>query len=61
MSARASASPPSHDRTAAHRRSVKAETVQHGINVVAIVFNNSSCGNVLRDQRQVRAAILAAT
>ena len=27
--------------------------VHHGINVVAIVFNNSSFGNVLRDQRQV--------
>jgi acetolactate synthase-1/2/3 large subunit len=30
-----------------------ATAVQHRINVVAIVFNNSSYGNVLRDQRQV--------
>jgi acetolactate synthase I/II/III large subunit len=29
-----------------------ATAVHHGINVVAIVFNNSSYGNVLRDQRQ---------
>lgn len=30
-----------------------ATAVQHRINVVAIVFNNSAYGNVLRDQRQV--------
>ena len=29
-----------------------ATAVHHGISVVAIVFNNSSFGNVLRDQRQ---------
>lgn len=29
-----------------------ATAVQHGINVVAIVFNNGSFGNVLRDQQQ---------
>lgn len=29
-----------------------ATAVQHGINVVAIVFNNGAYGNVLRDQRQ---------
>ncbi|HEU0223052.1 MAG TPA: thiamine pyrophosphate-dependent enzyme [Paracoccaceae bacterium] len=29
-----------------------ATAVQHGINVVALVFNNASYGNVLRDQRQ---------
>ncbi|KPH07195.1 hypothetical protein CO657_26745 (plasmid) [Rhizobium acidisoli] len=29
-----------------------ATTVQHRINVVAIVFNNSAYGNVLRDQKQ---------
>lgn len=29
-----------------------ATAVHHGINVVAIVFNNASYGNVLRDQRQ---------
>lgn len=29
-----------------------ATAVQHGINVVAIVFNNSSYGNVRRDQQQ---------
>ena len=29
-----------------------ATAVQHRINVVAVVFNNSSYGNVLRDQRQ---------
>lgn len=30
-----------------------ATAVQHGINVVSIVFNNTSYGNVLRDQRTV--------
>ena len=30
-----------------------ATAVQHRINVVAVVFNNSSYGNVLRDQRKV--------
>ncbi len=29
-----------------------ATAVQHGINVIAIVFNNGSFGNVLRDQQQ---------
>ena len=29
-----------------------ATAVHHGINVVAVVFNNASYGNVLRDQRQ---------
>jgi len=29
-----------------------ATAVHHGINVVAIVFNNNAYGNVLRDQRQ---------
>jgi len=29
-----------------------ATAVQHGINLVAIVFNNASFGNVLRDQQQ---------
>ena len=29
-----------------------ASAVQHGINLVAIVFNNASFGNVLRDQQQ---------
>lgn len=28
-----------------------ATAVQHGINVIAIVFNNAAYGNVLRDQR----------
>jgi acetolactate synthase-1/2/3 large subunit len=28
-----------------------ATAVQHGINVIAIVFNNGAYGNVLRDQR----------
>jgi acetolactate synthase-1/2/3 large subunit len=30
-----------------------ATAVQHGINLVTIVFNNSAYGNVLRDQRRL--------
>lgn len=30
-----------------------ATAVQHGINVVTVLFNNSSYGNVLRDQRRL--------
>jgi len=29
-----------------------ATAVQHGLNVVAVVFNNGAFGNVLRDQQQ---------
>ena len=30
-----------------------ATAVQHGINLVTVLFNNSSYGNVLRDQRRL--------